>query len=407
MTTAAEPRIALPESESLEHDGRRPIAKALMGGLIALAALGAGFSYLHGRGLETTDDAQIEAHVASVSPRISGQVKRVLVQDHQEVHVGDVLVELDDRDLAVRLLAAQADREAAQATVAAAQAQVGVVEATARSNLKVARSGVDQAAAGAGTARAGIALADADLAAAVSKRELAQSELGRTRALYDQHAISDAELDLRRATFEQAQAVEAQSRARLLSANANVANSDSGIVAARGKLLGAEAGPEQIQAARAQVTLASARLAQAEANVEQAKLNLSYVQVRAEMNGVVARRSVEPGQSVSPERPLLAIVAMAEPWVVASFKEDQIGHMRPGQHARVEIDAFAGQQFHALVTSVSPGTGARFALLPPDNASGNFTKVVQRVPVFLRLDPPPQIAMRPGMSSIVIVQTDR
>ena len=170
------------------------------------------------------------------------------------------------------------------------------------------------------------------------------------------------------------------------------------------RLLAAQSGPAQIAAARAQVELSAARLAQTDAAVEQAELNLSYASVRAEVSGVVSRRTVEPGQSVSPERPLMAIVALDDTWLVANFKEDQLRDMRPGQKAAIRVDTFGRRAFAGHVESFAAGTGSRFSLLPPDNASGNFTKVVQRVPVLVRLDGQPDVLLRPDMSANVTIR---
>ena len=167
--------------------------------------------------------------------------------------------------------------------------------------------------------------------------------------------------------------------------------------------MAAQAGPVQVESARAQLTLAQARAAQTDAAVAQAELNFSYATVRAEVAGTVARRTVEPGQAVSPDRPLLAIVGLDDTWVVANFKEDQLRQMRAGQKAEVHVDTFGGRAFAGHVDSFAPGTGSRFSLLPPDNASGNFTKVVQRVPVLVRLDQAPGVVLRPGMSATVSV----
>jgi membrane fusion protein (multidrug efflux system) len=160
-----------------------------------------------------------------------------------------------------------------------------------------------------------------------------------------------------------------------------------------------------VAAAAAQVELAQARVEQARAALEQAELNLSYTHIRSAVEGVVARRSVEPGQLVSPDRPLMAIVGLDDTWVVANFKEDQISNMQPGAVAEVEVDAFGGRTFKGHVDSLAGGTGSRFSLLPPDNASGNFTKVVQRVPVLIKLDPHPEVQLRPGLSAVATVMT--
>jgi len=358
-----------------------------------------------GRGKETTDDAQVEAHVGSVAPRVNGQVKRVLVRDNQRVNAGDVLVELDDADLAVKLAAAKADLEAANAQLRAAETQLEVTVKSADSSLVVARGGLAQAAAVRGTTRAGIDQARAEIDAASSRQALARIDLSRSAQLLASGAVSQAEYDGKKTAVEQADSQLSQARARLASAEANIDNSSGTLEAARGRLLAAQAGPEQIEAARAQVGLAKARVDQARAAVAQGELNLGYTKIKAEQSGVVARRTVEVGQLASPERPLMAIVPLDDTWIVANFKEDQIAAMRAGQPATVTVDSVSGVKLAGHVDSLAGGTGSRFSLLPPDNASGNFTKVVQRVPVLVRLDAHPGVELRPGLSASVTVAT--
>jgi membrane fusion protein (multidrug efflux system) len=174
--------------------------------------------------------------------------------------------------------------------------------------------------------------------------------------------------------------------------------------AAQGRLVAAQAGPAQVQAAEAAVKLAQARLQQTQAALSLAELAVSYTQVRAPVTGQVSRRTVEVGQMVGPERPLMAVVPQDDVWVVANFKEDQVGDMRPGQPVEVKLDAFSGRHFKGHVDSLAGASGARFALLPPDNASGNFVKVVQRIPVLVRFDEKPsELPLKPGMSAEVTV----
>jgi membrane fusion protein (multidrug efflux system) len=381
----------------------RSRAKTLLPVLVGAAAIAAGVVYWLGRGHESTDDSQVEGHVATVAARVSGQVKRVLVKDNQEVKAGDVLVELDDRDLAARLAAARADRQAAQASVSAAEKQLALADTSAHSNLAVARGGMTQASALEETTRATIDQSRADVTAAQARLTLAEADLHRAQKLFADRAIPQAEMDARQSAFDQAGAALAQAHARQTSAEASLGNWQGTLETARGRLVAAQSGPVQIESARAQLELAQARLAQTEAALAQAELNLSYTVVRAEVAGTVARRTVEPGQTVSPERPLMALVALDDVWVVANFKEDQLGHMHAGQRAEVRIDTFGGQRFAGHIESFAPGTGSRFSLLPPDNASGNFTKVVQRVPVLVRLDARPTLPLRPGMSAAVTV----
>ncbi|HEX2870813.1 MAG TPA: HlyD family secretion protein [Polyangiaceae bacterium] len=373
--------------------------------LTALAAAGGVWALVGGANKETTDDAQVEAHVAFVAPHVAGQVKRVLVKDNQHVKAGDVLVELDARDLNVRLASARADVAAAKASLRSSETQLGVTKKSVASNLAVARGGMAQAASASGTANAGIEQARAEITAALSRQKLAQLDFDRTSQLFASNVVAKSSFDATSAALEQATANVSQAQARLRSAEANRQNSSGSIESARGRVIAAEAGPEQIEAAEAAVQLASAKLSQAEAALQQAELNVSYTQIKAEISGVVSRRSVEVGQMASPEKPLLALVPLDDTWVVANFKEDQIAHMRPGQLAEIEVDAFDGQKLKGHIDSLAGGTGSRFSLLPPDNASGNFTKVVQRVPVLLRIDSVSDLELRPGLSAKVTVVT--
>jgi len=373
--------------------------------LTTLAATGGALALLGGAGKETTDDAQIEGHVAYVAPHVPGQVKRVLVKDNQHVKAGDVLVELDDRDLSVRLASARADLAAANAQLHSSETQLAVTRKSVDSGLAVARGGMAQAASVQGTSRASIEQAQAEITAAESRQKLAQLDFDRTSQLFNTTVVSKASLDAASASLEQASANVAQAQARLKSAQASRQNSAGTLESAHGRVLLAESGPEQIEAAAATVELASAKVNQAQAALEQAELNLSYTQIKAEVAGVVARRSVEVGQMASPEKPLLAVVPVDDTWVVANFKEDQIAHMKPGQFAEIEVDAFDGQKLKGHIDSLAGGTGARFSLLPPDNASGNFTKVVQRLPVLVRIDGVSDLELRPGLSAKVTIVT--
>ena len=314
-------------------------AKIVLPVLVAVAVIAGGALWARGRGKEVTDDAQVEGHVVNVAPRVSGQVKKVLVKDNQLVKAGDVLVEIDDRDYQVRLAAARADLAAARAQLHAARTQASVTEKSVDSNLVVARGGISQAAALDGTTRATIDQAQADVKAADSRRDLARIELDRSARLLADHAIPQADFDTKKALFDQADASVAQARARLASAQANLGNSSGTIESARGRLLSAQTGPEQVDAARAQVELAEARVDQAQTALDQANLNVSYTQIKADADGVVARRTVEQGQLVSPDRPLMAIVAPDDTWIIANFKEDQLAEMKPGQAAKVTIEA--------------------------------------------------------------------
>lgn len=384
----------------------RKKAPLVFGGLLAIAGAVGTYLYVSSRGKETTDDAQVEGHVAAVSARVAGQVKRVLVDDDQPVKAGQVLVELDDADYQARLAAARADLAAARAAQHAAQTQLALTRKQVDANLAIARGGVAQASAVSGSTQAMIDQAQADVAAATAHAQLAQVELARSERLVATGAVPQAELDAKRAAADAARAQLEQARARVTSALANRANGSGTTLAAQGRLLSAQTAPEQIDAAQAQLELADAKVAQAEAAVHAAELNLGYTKIRAESDGTVARRTVEVGQMVSPERALLSLVGTDDTWVVANFKETQLAHLHAGQRVRVAIDGYGDTALEGKIASIQAGTGARFSLLPPDNASGNFTKVTQRVPVKIALPDRKQLALRPGMSADVTVYTE-
>lgn len=374
--------------------------------LVTAAALITGVTWLLGRGKESTDDAQIEGHVVTVSVRTPGQVARVNVTDNQLVHAGDILVELDLEELKARLAVARADRLAAEASLALAKAQLALTERTSEASIRQARGGVSQAASGVASSKAQVEQAQADIVSAQSRYELADKELRRVRELFAKGSVSQAELDSRQAAADQAAAGLNLAQARLQSSQASISGNYGGVEQAQGRLVAAMTAPQQVQSAEAQVQLAQARAEQTRAAERVAELNLSYGTVRAPVTGVVSRKNVELGSLVSPERPILALVPLDDVWVVANFKEDQIGKMKQGQPVRFQVDTFSGKSLQGHVESLAAGTGARFALLQPDNATGNFVKVVQRVPVRIKIDDRLGLQLRPGMSANVTVHVD-
>jgi membrane fusion protein (multidrug efflux system) len=375
--------------------------------LIALAALFivGGTSYVVlTRGRETTDDAFVEGHVANVAARVQAQVLEVLVKDNQVVEAGTPLVRLDPRDFEVRLQAAMADYDAAKATLALAETNFTLAQKSAEASLRQARGGVAQAHSMTVSSLASINQAKAGVDSAESRLNLVKLEWQRTSQLVAEGAVSQAVLDDKNAQLVQGEAALNEAQARRDAVDAGLENAKGGVESANGRLLFAESGPMQVAAARAQVGVAKAHLEQTEAAVAQAKLNLSYTTVIATFRGIVSRRTVEPGQTVDPSRPLLSLTGLDELWIVANYKEDQITHMHGGQAVTISVDAFPGQKLHGHLDTLAGATGARFSLLPPDNASGNFTKVVQRVPVLIHVDPlPAGVVLRPGLSTTVTV----
>ena len=328
-----------------EGGSRRWVIVGLV--VAAIAAVAAAW-WWHGRNLESTDDAFIQADIVTISPKVAGTVKTVAFVENQDVKAGDLLVELDPADYAVRVQQAQAALQAAQADLALTR---------------------DRSAAGIGQAEAAVRSAEADSARA-------QADLERFQELYAKDEISKQQLD--------------QARATALSLQARVDE-------ARSRLRDAQTAPRQVDVKESIVATRRAEL-------EQAQLALSYTRITAPSAGKVTRKNVQPGMQVQPGVALLALVG-DDPWVVANFKETQLARIRAGQPVTFKIDAYPGYKFTGRVDSVQSGTGSVFSLLPPENATGNFVKVVQRVPVKLVFDPKPdeQHRLVPGMSVVPTV----
>lgn len=354
---------------------------------------------------QSTDDAQIEADVVPLAARVGGVVTSVMVADNAHVKKGDVLLELDANDLRARVKQAEGELAAAKAQAEVAEAQADVAEAGAKGGLSSARAQVSTANAGVGTADAQIAAAKAQVVRAEAEVRRAGTELERTRQLRQGNAAPQEKLDNDQAMFDAAQAALEAARAQLKASEEGRRAAQSRVAEATGMLDVNTPVDAKVAAARAGAELARARVTTAEAALDLAKLNLSYATVTAPADGVVSKLGVHVGQLLSPGAPLAELVPETT-YVVANFKETQVGEMKPGQKVDVEVDAFGGSHFEGEVESLSGGTGSRFSLLPPDNASGNFVKVVQRVPVRIRwAGKAPTVPLRAGMSAVVTVHT--
>jgi membrane fusion protein (multidrug efflux system) len=332
--------------------------------IIIVAAAGVlfwvGKTAMYRRAHESTDNAQVDASIVPVLAKVGGYVSQLAVAENQPVKEGDLLVRIDSTEYAVRVVQAQAEYDAA-ASVAGATGQAGAQLKGAEGQQQVVAAQID-------AARAQVAKATADLA--------------RAKELVGRQIVSRQQLDAAQSAYDQAnaalQAVERQARS------------------ADAQYIGAQAGTR----------LAQARLAAARAALDNARLQLSYTSARAPLTGVVSKKQVEVGQLVSPGQPLLTLVDALNSWVTANFKETQLSEMKVGQPVALEVDAYPGCAAEGKVESLGAATGARFALLPPDNATGNFTKVVQRVPVRIAVTKGcgPDRPLRPGMSVIANVQ---
>jgi membrane fusion protein (multidrug efflux system) len=405
------------------------------------ALVAAGWTWSQRRLTVSTDDAYVESTVVPVSAKIAGQVLEVLVRDDEAVVAGQVLVRLDDRDWRARVEQARAGvriarerHRAARARVEWGRRMVSSQEAQARAAAIRAAAARESAASVLEASRAAAQARRAALASAVADRDRARAlrgravqDLARARELYARELVArqfvdhaEAEARAAEAGLRAAEERVAQARRDVESAEAEVKLREAGFepqhlglrtaeartVEARALELQAEALAREVGVREAERDLAEAQLREAEADLALARLNLEHTVIRAPMAGVVTRKAVEVGQVVQPGQALLSLVSLDDVWEVANFKETQLRRVRPGLRADVVVDSFPDRRWRGTVQSISAGTGARFALLPPENATGNWVKVVQRVPVRIALEghgPGNPHTLRAGMSAVVTV----
>lgn len=385
---------------------RRVIMLSLLG---AFLATGAGWWLMH-RGLETTDDAQVDADVVAVPSRASGTVVAVHFKDNQAVEAGALLVELDDAQAKAKLAQAEAELASAKASADAADAMADLTERNASAGQSIARASLTGAAVAVTATSDQIVEASANLASATALRDKARLDLDRTKQLVASGAIANAQLESAQASFDSAQASFDSAQARIVTLKSTTTQARARATEASARLgQASDTISAQVAEAKARAAAAHARVSTNEALRDLAKLDLSYTKIFAPHDGIVSKRSVAQGQLVSAGQSVVMLVPDGRRkdavWITGNFKETQLAHMKLGQPATLSIDAF-GRELQGHVESFSGATGARFALLPPDNATGNFTKVVQRVPVRVKLDNvPADLMLLPGMSVELTVNT--
>ncbi|MFB3829366.1 MAG: HlyD family secretion protein [Bryobacteraceae bacterium] len=400
------------QPQTLGRVSRGKIGGILISGALIAAAATTWF-WLHYRDRVSTDDAQVDGHIAPISSKIAGSVLQVLVENNQPVKAGQVLVRIDPRDYQARVDQAAAALAVAESLARAAQVGVPLIEATTASGTAAAAAQLATAEAEYNRARiaadqAGtseVEAARANVTAAEAGNERAQADLARMRPLAAKAEISRQQLDAYVAAARVAEAQLRAARERLSATvqaaqNARAAADAAGsrVQAARAALDQSRAGREQVKVSAAQASSAQANVQQARANLEAARLQLSYASVTAPLDGVVTKKTVEPGQIVQPGQGLMSVIPLQDVWVTANFKETQLAAVRPGQRAEVDVDMY-GRSIAGRVDSIAGATGARLSLLPPENATGNFVKVVQRIPVKIVFDKLPEgVVLRPGMN---------
>jgi membrane fusion protein, multidrug efflux system len=362
---------------------------------------------------ESTDDAQIDGHINAVSGRITGNVIEVLAEDEQFVKAGDVLVRIDPRDYQVAVAKADADLQDAEAALEASRIDIPITSANTASQLKTANSTrADATAFVTGTerqmnaARNRLETAQAQVRESQASVKKTGDDVTRYKGLVDKNEIPRQQYDTAVAAAEEAQATLDARNAAVREAQQNIDVAQSQIDQARQRIPQADAGiesantaPQQVAVSQSRAKSAQAQVAEKKALLDQAKLNLSYCTIVAPVTGIVGKKTVELGQNISQSQQLMAVVPLDDIWVTANFKETQLSLMAPGQRVRFSVDA-NDRQYNGKVVAVGGASGSRFSLLPPENATGNYVKVVQRIPVRINIDPGQNDdhRLRPGMS---------
>jgi len=415
---AADTAPARAEATASPSNGRRQRIILVAVAVLLIGAVGA---WLYFAGKESTDDAQIDGHVNPTAARVGGTVIKLNVRDNQQVKAGDILVQIDPKDYEVALAHSRAELASAEADLAAAQANVPITTTTSSSDVSRTNASVEQAQASLSAAQHNVEAAKARLASANARqRELearadkAARDVERFKGLVAKDELSQQQFDAAVADANAARAAADSQKASVAEAETAIGGSQSQIAAAKAGVGQAEAqartaqtAPQQVATAKAREQAAAAKVAQQKAAVAQAELNLQYTTIKAAVDGIVSRRTVEVGQVIQAGQSLMALVSLDDLWVTANYKETQIQDMRPQQRVVIKVDTFGGREFRGRVDSIAAATGARFSLLPPENATGNFVKVVQRVPVKIVFEQgtDPEYLLRPGLSCVPTVYT--
>lgn len=355
--------------------------------VVLLLVLVSGFFYWRSTLTEDTDDAQVDGDLYQVSARVSGQVIKVNVTDNQEIKQGDVIAEIDPRDYQVAVEQAEAQLANAKASYLQANSNVPIVNVQTRTQVATSGSDVSTAEAAVAQAQKNVAAAQARVDQSKANALKAQRDVERYKPLVEKDVISKQQ-------FDQAVAQAAAYDASVLEAQQNVIANEAAVAQTMSKLSSArsdaaqarENAPKQVEVQRARAEAANADVMTAQAKLDQAKLNLSYCHIVAPIGGIINKKNVSVGQNISPGQNMLTIIPLDNLWITANFKETQLQHMKVGQEVTVKVDALGGRKYKGRVTQVGGATGSRLSLFPPENATGNYVKVVQRIPVRIDLE---------------------
>ena len=368
--------------------------------ILLLAVVGALLWWLHARQYEDTDDAQVDGHIGQIGSRISGYITGVHVEDNQEVQPGQLLVEIDPKDYEVALAKARADFADSQAQASAASFNVPITSIATASQIESAGADVSNARAALSASQKNLDAAKAKEVAAIANNTKAQNDVQRYKPLVERDVISKQQYDAAVAAAQSTAADVESAHDNVIAAQEGVTQAQARIVQAQANLRNAQTGPRQVRVTEARANSAQSSQQKSLAELQQAELNLQYTKINAPVHGVVGHRTAEVGQYVQPGQALMSIVDIDNVWVTANFKETQLRYMKKDQPVEVHVDAL-GRDYRGKVLDIGGASGARFSLFPPENATGNYVKVVQRIPVRILLDADQNKdhLLRPGMSA--------
>ncbi|MGD0213998.1 MAG: HlyD family secretion protein [Terriglobales bacterium] len=394
-STAAEGPTAVP---AVIYPRRRSHKRWIIAGAVVVVIVGGVFLWHYFSGFEDTDDAQVDVHLYPVSARISGYVQAVQVGDNQYVQEGAPLVEIDPKDFQVAVAKAQANLETAEASARALNIDVPISSVDTTSQLKFTSSDIENAKAAIAAGEKQVAAAQARILEAEAENVKAQDDVERYHLLLIKDEVPKQTYDHAIAAAQTDNAAVTAAKAEEAAAEQNVDEARSRLIEAIARNESARAGPQRVASTRARALSAVADVVQKRADLDQARLNLGYTRIFAPVSGEVTK-TVVVGLNVDPGEQMLTVVPLDEVWITANFKETQLGHMRPGQKVKITCDS-NGRSYHAHVDSIAGATGPLFSVLPPENATGNYVKIVQRVPVKIILEPGENRdrQLRPGMN---------
>ena len=388
------------EEPQPEKSSRR---KFIIIAVLIFLAVGAALFYWHSTFTEDTDDAQVDGNLYQVSSRVTGQVIKVYVDDNQKVQAGQLLAEIDPKDYQVALEQAEANLASAQAAAIQANVNVPIISTNVSTNLSTTSSDVQGAMAAVAQAQKQEQAAEARVDQAKANAIKAKLDVERYTPLVQKDVISKQQFDAAVAQADGTSAAVIEAQSQVIGQQEAVREAQQRLAQARFSANESKTnGPDQVRVQEAKAKAALAEVQQAQAQVDQAKLNLSYTHITSPVTGIVNKKNVQVGANLSIGQDLLTVIPLTDLWVTANFKETQIQHMHPGQNVTIEVDALGGRKFHGKVTQIGGATGSMLSLFPPENATGNYVKVVQRIPVRIDFTNLQQengdYALRPGFS---------